>query len=465
MVQLRDLPQPKGLPVLGHVVAISRTNVYEALEGWAPSQGPLFTIEALGRRILVVNDGDVARQVIRARPTKFARYRVMRDVIEELGGTGVFTAEGEAWRRQRRLVMAGFNSRALLASFDRVGEITERFREHLGAQDGRPVDVVGELMRYTIDVTGAVALGRDFDTIRRGPDVLRRHLQVLFPAIARRMSIPLPYWRYGLRLPADRKAEASVRAVSAIISDLIREARARLESADDGPRNLIEALLLARDDDDPTVMLSDDEVFSNVLTILLAGEDTTANTSAWMLHFASRIPRVFQRLRAEAEEAFDGPVLPSHEAARKLPYTAAVAYEVGRHRPVGAIIFLEAIEDTELQTERGTVFVPANTPVFVMIRAIMNDLRNFGRPNEFLPERWLDDERPEGLAHSPKLDFSFGGGPRICPGRPLALLETAMVASMVAKGFDLEPANGEVHERIGFTLGPDDLRLRFRPRG
>lgn len=451
--------------MVGNLLAIGAANIYEALERWAPAHGPVFTIEVLGRRILIVADADVARQVIRARPTKFARYRIMREVIEEIGGQGVFTAEGEAWRRQRRLVMAGFNSRALLASFEQVAAVTERLRAHLLAKEGRPVDVVGELMRYAIDVTGAVALGRDFDTLRRGPDLLRRHLQVVFPAIARRMAQPIPYWRSGLKLPNDRALERSIRAVSEIIFELIAEARARLDAGEgDGPRNMIEALLLARDDDDPSVMLTDEEVYTNVLTILLAGEDTTANTTAWMLHYAARMPRVLQRLREEADAAFEGPVLPSHEAARKLRYTAAVAYEAGRLRPVGAVLFLEALEGARVRTAGDELFVPAGTPVFVMTRAIMNDPRHFGRPTEFLPERWLEDERPAGLAHSPKLDFSFGGGPRICPGRPLALLETAMVTSMVAKSFELEPVGTEVTERVGFTLGPKDLRLRFRPR-
>ena len=501
-MQMHQLPTPRGLPVLGQLLDLSKPDIYRVLEDWAPEHGPMFTVRMPGREVLVIADGELARQVIRARPTKFARYRVMRDVIEEIGVKGVFTAEGEAWRRQRRLVMAGFNSRALLASFDRVADITLRLRDHLRAKNGEPVDVVGDLMRYAIDVTGVVALGRDFDTIRRGPDVLRNHLQIVFPSVARRMAFPLPYWRYGIKLAEDRRLEESIRAVSEIVFDLIREARARLDAGDiDTPRNMIEALLLARDDDDasshregssPTgqspagppsefersalaasagprgrskqlaggKLLTDHEVYSNVLSILLAGEDTTANTAAWMLHYAARLPRVAHRLRQEAEAAFEGEVLTSHDGARKMPYTAAVAYEAGRLRPVGAVLFLEALEGAEV----GGVFVPARTPVFVLSRYIMTDARNFGRPDEFLPERWLDDERPADLAHASKLDFSFGGGPRICPGRPLALLETAMVASMVAKGFDLEPATAEVGERIGFTLGPRNLKLRFHPR-
>lgn len=468
MTELSTLPMPRALPVVGHLLDLSGvgSDVYSVLENWASEQGPLFRVRTPRRDMVVIADGEIARQVVRSRPTRFARYRVMRDVIEEIGVRGVFTAEGAAWKRQRRLVMAGFNSRALLASFERVSEITGRLRAHLAEQSGEPVDVVAELMRYAIDVTGAVALGQDFDTLRRGPDVLRRHLQVVFPSVARRMANPIPYWRYGLKFARDRELENSIRAVSEIVMDLIRDARRRLDEGEvDAPRNMIEALLVARDDDDPSIALTDHEVYSNVLSILIAGEDTTANTAAWMLHYASRLPRVAHRLRQEAEAAFDGPVLPSHEAARKLPYTAAVAYEAGRLRPVGAILFSEALEGAVLNgTPYGDVPVPSGTPVFVMTRHIMNDAANFGRPDEFLPERWLDDERPKGLAHTPKLDFSFGGGPRICPGRPLALLETAMIASMVAKSFDLEPVVPEVTERIGFTLGPRNLKLRFHPR-
>lgn len=462
-MQLADLPSPTGLPIVGHLGALSSGRIYEVLERWAHDVGPRFVIRAPGRDVLCVGDGELARTILRSRPQDFARYRAMRDVIEELGVRGVFTAEGEAWRRQRRLVTAGLNSRAMLASFDAVAEITERLRAHWLATDGARVDVVEELMRYTIDVTGAVALGRDLDTLRRGPDVLRRHLEVLFPAVAARIATPVPYWRWGLRRRVDRKLDRSIEAVRAIVLEMVREARAALAAGDrsEGPRSLIEALILASDAEDPSAKLSDEDVYSNVVTILLAGEDTTANTTAWMLHYASQHPHVHARLRAEADAVLgEEPVLRSHEAARRLRYTMALMSEAGRLRPVGAVMFLEALVDQDLDG----VHVPAGTPIFLMLRHIMRDPRYFGRPNELLPERWLDDERPAGLAHQPKLDVAFGGGPRICPGRPLALLEAAMVTSMVAKTFDVRATAVHVRERMSFTLGPRDLQLRFVAR-
>lgn len=468
-MRLADLPSPKGLPVLHQLPELIGRRFNAVLEQWADELGPMFVVRAPPQgEVLVVADAELVRKILRARPARVARYRTMREVIDELGVTGVFTAEGEAWRRQRKLVMAGFNSRAMLASFDQVAEITERLRVHWEAARGEPVDVLEDLMRYTIDITGAVALGRDLDTIRRGPDVLRRHLEVVFPALIRRIASPFPYWRWGLKRREDRELEASVAAVREIVLDMVRDARARIarEHRDPAsPKSLLEALLLAADGAAPDqasgARLSDEEVYSNLITILLAGEDTTANTTAWMLHHASRNAHVRERLRAEADDVLgDAPVLPSHEAARRLRYTRALMLESGRMNPIGAVMFLETVEAQVI----GSVRVPADTPVFLLLRHIMTRREHFGRPHELMPERWLDDERPVGLAHSPKLDFHFGGGPRICPGRPMALLEGAMVTSMVAKHFDIEATQARVREKVSFTMGPAELKLRFAPR-
>jgi len=458
---LSSLPSPKGLPILGQLLSLERGRLHTTLEGWAKELGPLYTLKVPGKSVLVVGDPAIARAALRARPNSFRRYSTMKSVIEELGVEGVFTAEGAEWRRQRKLVMAGFNSRAIVASFDSVREITERLRRHWSGR-AEPVDVVAELMRYTVDVTGAVAFGKDFDTLSRGPDVLRRHLAVLFPGVARRLNSPVPYWRV-VRMPVDRELDRAVAAVHGAVLELVREARAGLESEQsrrESPRTLIEALILASDADDPNDRFSDDEVISNVLTVLLAGEDTTANTIAWMLHYAACRPDVLSRLRAEADEVLgDALVIPTFAEVRRLEYATALTHETLRARPVGPVIFLETIGDEPM----GGVRVPRGTPVFVLARHVMHDDAHFGDPAEFLPERWLADERPAKLTHDPKADLSFGAGPRICPGRPLALLECAMVISMVARSFALEPI-GEVRERLHFTLEPEGLSIRFTPR-
>jgi len=403
--------------------------------------------------------------LLRERPELFSRRGALEHIFDELGFNGVFSADGDNWRRQRRIVITALNSAHLHEFYASMLATTERLRrrwQHLaGRRDA--VDLCAELMRYTVDITTQLAFGIDFNTIETDGPVIQHHLDKVFPMLNRRLGMPFPYWRH-VKLPADRALDAAVAAVHRQIREVIATCRSRIAAEPSRlrePTNFLEAMIAAKETEN--LPFSDDDIIANVFTLLLAGEDTTANTLAWAIKFLIDFPALFARARAEADDVLGAATAPpSHEHAGRLPFIDAFANETMRLKPVAPLQVMEAKQDVEV----AGVAIPAGTCIVLLQRRIATDAAHFDRPAEFRVERWLEKERAEDRVHNPKAFMPFGGGPRFCPGRNLALLEIRVVLAMLCRNFDVELANDgqPVEELFAFTMAPTNLRVRFRPR-
>ena len=207
--------------------------------------------------------------------------------------------------------------------------------------------------------------------------------------------------------------------------------------------------------------LDDRHIAGNVLTMLLAGEDTTANTLAWLLHLLHRHPQALARAVDEVRTvtADGGPLTPEHLG--RLDYIDACLSETMRLKPVAPFMAFEALHDTQI----GPLQVPARTLVWCNLRHDSRDAALVDEPMAFRPERWL----VEGDGAMPKrVALPFGAGPRVCPGRYLALTEMKMLLAMLLSRFELgevAPAGGgEAAEQMSFTMVPVGLRMRLRER-
>lgn len=459
---LDDLPGPDGLPVLGNALQLPSASLHRVLEGWAGRFGPLYTIRLGPRRAVVTADAALAQHVLRERPDTFSRITNIEAIARELGMNGLFSAEGEHWRRLRRLWIAALNAAQIRTYFPRLTEVTGRLRKRWlrAAATATPIDAQADLMRYTVDVSVLFALGHDANTLEQEGDVIQHQLHQVMSAAGRRFRASFPYWRY-LRLPVDRRLDRALASLRVSVGQLIEQARARVAASPElaqRPTNLLEALLVARDEDGS--QLTDADIFGNTMTLLLAGEDTTANTLAWMMHFLARHPDVQRELRDEVDAVVgDARMWTDPAQAERFRYVEAVMSEALRLEPVAPAFFLSALKDTRL----GDVVVPAGTVVILATRAAAQRPGQFEQPEAFRPERWLGDA-PQAYAQKPPLPF--GSGPRVCPGRNLAITEIKSVMAMLARNFRIEPAAGPgpVEETLNFTLQPVNLRVTLRPR-
>ena len=314
-----------------------------------------------------------------------------------------------------------------------------------------------------MDVTAGLAFGVDINTIEGGDNAIQRHLDKVFPSINRRMSAPFPWWRY-FKLPADRALERDLGAVRRAIDGFIATARARM-AADpqlrEHPGNLIEALLAARDT--PESGFSDADVSGNLFTALLAGEDTTANSLAWLSYFLAEEPHAQQAAQAEADAVLGARrVIEDFARVDELEYTAAATREAMRLKPVAPLL---SHESNEAVTVCG-IELRARTPIVTLLRPAGLNPALFPEPLAFRPQRWLADggsSERENTAR--RVLMPFGGGPRFCPGRYLALLEIQMVTSMLMRNFHIERVGTEpVRERNALSMQPEGFRARLRRR-
>jgi cytochrome P450/nitrite reductase/ring-hydroxylating ferredoxin subunit len=462
--RLESLPGPKGIPLLGNMHQLDLPHLHQVLERWAAEYGTLFTYRMGKRRILVVSDHQLNEQILRARPEAYRRMSTIEPVFEEMGVAGVFSAEGAAWRPQRRLAMDALSHRHLRGFYPTLATIAGRLRTRWDekARGGAVLDLSEELKRFTVDVTTLLTLGHDVDTIGHDADVIQRKLELIFPAFTRRLFALLPTWRW-VRLPVDRRLDRALLELREWLGELIADARARLAADPERttrPANFLESMLAARDAEGQP--FSDDMVIANAMTMLVAGEDTTANTLAWAVHHLCDAPDAVERLRGEADAALGSEFVPPDiQTANRLSYAGAVANEAMRLRPVAPLLYLEANDDVDV----GTVAVPRGTRLALLTRPAAIDARNFGDPALFRPERWLNGAS-EGKAHEISAHIPFGTGPRICPGRTLALVEMKTLLAMLYRTFDVERVGhgADVSEEFSFTMAPVGLKVRIRPR-
>jgi cytochrome P450 len=206
-------------------------------------------------------------------------------------------------------------------------------------------------------------------------------------------------------------------------------------------------MLSARDDQGRP--FSDKVIIGNLITMLLAGEDTTAFTLAWAVHLLCDCPEAVMKLRREADEVLGiSDDAADIETANKLVWAGAVANETMRLRPVAPIV---VILEAKVETVVGYLLVPKRTRVAVLMRPAACHPDHFVEPQTFRPQRWLG-ENPG--AHDVTAHIPFGSGPRICPGRVLAMLEMKLLLSMLFKNFEVERIGGVegVREHFAFTM-------------
>jgi len=466
--RMRDLPAPPGLPVLGNLLQIDSTRLHLIAEKWRRTYGDYYRMRIGRREFLVLADPEAIAAVLRDRPDGFQRTSRLSAISEEMGFGGVFSANGARWRRQRPMVMAGFDPAHIKSYFPALVRVTERFarRWRRAAAAGEAIDLQADLMRYTVDVTAGLAFGEDINTLESDEEVIQSHLDKVLPALFKRLMAPFAYWRY-LKLPKERALERHLAELHRAVGGFIAKARGRMQAEPrlrEQPTNLIEAMIAARDTEGSG--LEDADVAGNVLTMLLAGEDTTANTLAWMIWLLGRNPQALARARDEVRAVLGESRLPEdYDRVQALAYVEACMHETMRLKPVAPVIMNEAVRDTVV----AGIEVPKGQLLMCLMRPGATDARHFPNPEAFDPARWLADAAPGKAASSAKrVAMPFGAGPRLCPGRYLAMLEIKMVVAMLLGGFEIEsvgtPDGAEPREDLHLTMAPVGLRMRLSAR-
>jgi cytochrome P450/nitrite reductase/ring-hydroxylating ferredoxin subunit len=460
--KLESLPGPTGLPFLGNAHQLDVPTLHLTLERWAAKYGPAYVFRLGPKPVVVFSDPKWCEQVLRARPEIFTRTSQLAPILSEMGIEGVFSAEGEAWRTQRKLAVSALAPTNFREMYPKLLTVATRLKRRWerAADLGSSIDIVEDLKRFTVDVTTLITFGYGINSIEQADDIIQHKLALMLPVLNRRLFALFPTWRF-VRLPRDRQVDRALAELRAWLGELVNAEQARLAaepSRAERPSNFLEAMVSARDRDGRP--FSDDMIFGNLMTMLLAGEDTTAYTLAWAVHQLCDSSDSVKQVRQEADRLLGASDAAGDiETAHKLVWAGAVANETMRLRPVAPFLLLEAKADTVV----GDLLVVAGTRVAVLMRPAARDPRYFVEPQAFRPERWLEEIAGP---HDASVHFPFGSGARICPGRLLAVLEMKLLLSMLYKNFEVERVGNaeEVQERFAFTMSPSGLKVRLRRR-
>lgn len=461
--EIADLPAPPALPFLGNAHQLNPRTIHQTMEQWSGRYGPIFRASIGSRQVVVLSDSTAISQVLRARPDTFRRPAVTADISAELGGApGVLLAEGGDWLTQRRMVMHGFSPSVVKAYFGRLRQVGLRLAQRwsAAAQAQQEMDLSGDLKRYTVDVIAGLAFGEDVNTLQNGDDKLQDHVSVVMAGVARRSLMPFPYWRW-LRLPADRRLERSVGALQAATDGFIAQASKAL-AADPAlraqPVNMLQAMLLAAEK--PGSGVNHAVIAGNVSTMLLGGQETTASALAWLIWLLWQHPAALKQAQQEVLDKVADTRTMTPEQLDGLDYVEACALEAMRLKPPAPFLPLQALCETNVLDVR----LPADTLLWCVLRYDSVAEAFLPGAQRFTPERWLGDD---GAAR--RLSMQFGAGPRMCPGRYLALMEIKVAMATLLANFEVtqvRPLTGSAPKEVmGFTMMPAPLAITLRQRG
>jgi cytochrome P450 len=401
----------------------------------------------LGRKHLyLLNHPDYVKDVLVTCHRRFTGLAF--EAGKRITGEGLLSAQGEAHRRQRRLVQPAFHRDRLPAYGAAIVEHAQRWRD--GQRDGAMVAIRSEMRRLTLGIIGETMFGATDDTaadeVREFIDsgtTLFGPLTFLFARLMERLP-----------LPSARRFIAARERLDTRVYRMLRERRA--PGVDHG--DLLSMLLLAQDAEDDGQGLTDRQIRDEVVTVFLAGHETTASALTWSWCLLAQHPEAERRLHAELDTVL-GDRLPTPDDLPCLPYASGVFAEALRLYPPAAMIFRRAREPHPV----SEYVIPKGGIVILSQYVLHRDPRFYSNPDAFEPGRWA----PEVRASRPRYSyFPFGGGPRVCIGEGFAAMEGVLVLATIAqqwrpRGLAEPPVPRD--PRLG-TRPSDDLCLRLERR-
>jgi cytochrome P450 len=402
----------------------------------------------LGRKHLyLLNHPDYIQDVLVTHHRRFTGLAF--EAGKRMTGEGLLSAQGEAHRLQRRLMQPAFHRDRLPAYGAAMVAHAQRWRDN--QLDGAVIAIRSEMRRLTLGIVGETMFGAtDGTTASEVREFIDSGATLFGP-----LTFLLARFMERLPLPSARRFMAARQRLDARVSRMLAERR--MSGVDHG--DLLSMLLLPQDTEGDGQGLTDRQIRDEVVTILLAGHETTASALTWSWYLLAQHPEAQQRLHAELNAVL-GDRSPGFDDLPHLPYAGGVFAEALRLYPTAAMIFRRALEDHPV----GEYVIPRGGIVMLSQYVLHRDPRYYPNPDAFDPGRWA----PEVRASRPRFCyFPFGGGPRVCIGEGFATMEGVLVLATIAQRWRprlLAEQPVPLDPKLG-TRPSDALRLRLERHG
>jgi cytochrome P450 len=406
----------------------------------------------LGRSRFIINDPAAVKHVLLDNVGNYEKTEIMRRILEPALGKGLVTSEGETWKSHRRTMTPAFDQRSVAAYTPVMTGAAEELMADWQKQGAdATVDVARAMMEVTLQIISRTMFSSDSDDM---VGIMERSFGDFQAQMRPNILdfIGMPAWLAGLgRIGV---AKRTLGQFDAVIDRLIET---RTRNPGNSPKDLLARLIAARDEQTGNGMTAQ-EVRDHVITIFMAGHETTATAMTWTWYLLSQHPAVEAKLHAELDAALGGRS-PTYDDLPKLPYARMIIEESMRIYPPVHTIVRAALADDVLCGQR----IPKGSTIMIVPWLLHRHVKLWQNPGRFIPERF----GPEQSAHRPRFAYlPFGGGRRICIGAAFALAEATILLATIANRCRLTLVPGHpVEPQALITLrARHGMKMRVAPR-
>ena len=465
------------------------------LEKYYKQYGPVYKLAFGPKSFIVVSDPAMVRHILKENPTNYDKG-ILAEILEPVMGKGLIPADPVTWKMRRKAIVPGFHRKWLNAMMGLFSECNVPLLNKLdkASEDGTILDMETEFCSVALDIIGKAVFNYDFGSVTTESPVVKAVYRALQETEHRSMSF-IPYWNLpyaNLYIPSLREFESNMKLLNDVLDELITKAletqvlmnEEEMVSQDystmDNP-SLLRFLVDMRGEEAGTRQLRDD-----LMTMLIAGHETTAAVLTWTFYELAQQPTLMKRLQDEIDRVCGGSS-PNYENMKELPFMRDCIAETLRMYPEPPLLIRRAIGDDVLPRggAESNTFIPEGTDIFIATWNLHRSPAHWLEPEKYNPDRFSvsfsnpNPSNKEWAGYTPGTgpypnevhsDFAFlpfGGGSRKCVGDQFAMMEATVTLAMVLQKFDFELVGNpeSVGMRTGATIHTaNGLNMRVKKR-
>ncbi len=432
---------PKGYPFIGSLLDLASEKRLDWFQSLTQKYGDVSKFSLMKSDVYLVNHPDLVKQILTKKSSNYTKKSIAFKMVKVVLGESTFTSMGDTWKRKRRLVQPSFHKERIAALSTAITDTIEDMLAEweVACAKKQTLNAAHEMMQLTLKVV----VKSLFSTALSKAEVqtVANVFTPLLEATNKRVVFPFQ-WIYRLPLARNTTYQKYIDELDAIIFRIIKDRRATAQP----PNDLLQMLMDAQDEETGQP-LSDEELRDEVMTVFIAGHETTANAMAWLWAMLSQHPEIREKVELEVAEVL-GKRTPTPADFPKLEYTLKVFKETMRLYPPVPVLPRKVEADDIL----GHYKIKGGNSIFFSPYLLHRHPDFWENPDVFDPHRF--DKEAQRKRHTFAY-LPFGGGPRICLGNNFALMEAVFITAMVTQRFKLDlPPNTTVEPLVSLTTRP-----------
>ncbi len=407
---------PKGKPIKGSYDEFIK-DLIDFFSGIEEKYPDIAHVRFFHRNYYIITSPEYIQHILQTKNKHYQKGKEYKE-LKLILGNGLLNSEGDFWLRQRRLAQPAFHKEKIEGFIESMNHFTKHLILDWKSNPKKEVEVHSEMMKLTLEIVSDCMFGTDVEkTYNQVKDALEVNLELIQNRIRTVVKIPIP-----IPTSDNKKILKSKKVLDTIVYDIINM---RLKNPKLKRNDLLQMFMESIDEESGEKM-NKKQLRDEVMTMFLAGHETTANALSWGLYLLAKNKEVYQKMRTEVFEVIKDKDKIYMEDIKKMPYTALVCKEILRIYPPAFIITRRCVEPDKI----GNYEIPKNSNIIIPTFSMHRSKRFWDKPKQFIPERFVHEKNIPKFAY-----FPFGGGPRLCIGNTFALSEMQVILPLLVKNF------------------------------